>query len=440
MPQVPFPSPVPPPGGPTIPMDADVTMLASQLQARASPDYINAAQEVFTAWAGFGRPLQHGDQLQVGFTRYFAHQREPGVFLIAAPDYRGDAFSEQTDDLSEALWIHSAQSELADRTGTPLQHTQLDHWIDISPAARATLGGPGTFILSRTRPSHSLPSGATHSGWTITVSGETHGGSAVEGITGAEVARLAPALVTALALPMDVIVAVEDGSFRWVNEITRPDPRTGAGPSSRTRLTWEPLAPATVSYTAHGIEFFTEVDPEYRAEALQILQVVNQRAAEDFVDNYALNFGMTFLVFRTEGEGRMRVKTTDVSKPGTAHSTPDLTAAATLRRSQLEANALLGKPTWADVANCQVTMRVHPGALDGPQITMRRQPPDGNDSGWVFGNGSGEPQVLRAHEVRFRAPAVATYFPLPPGNDVTVSGGRLERVVDGAGTVIWPRP
>lgn len=430
MSNAPFPGPVPAPGGPTIPMDADLPALAAQLQVRASPNFIEAIPEVFGAWLQLGRQLRHGDQLQVGFTRYLAHQRQPGVFLVTAPDYRGDAFSQQTDDLSEALWIHDAQNELADRTGTPLLPTQLDHWLDISPAARAALGGSGSFVLSRMRPPYPLSSGATHSGWTITRGDEPNGGTAVEGITGAELARLAPVLVTALALPENAMVHVEGDTFRWVKEV---------GPSPHTLLSWEPPPPEAVSLNAHGIEFFTEVDPEYRAEALEILKVVNQRTADVFVDNYALNFGMTFLVFRTEGEGRMRVKTTDVSRPGTAHSTPDLTRAAQLRRAQLEANRMLGKPAWTDVNNCQVTMRVHPGGLDGPRITMRREPPVGNDSGWIFGHGPVDPELLHAHEVRFRAPAVATYFPLPPGSEVTVTDGRLERVLDGDGTVLWPR-
>lgn len=440
MSDAPFPPPPPQPGGPTTDMDADFPNLGFRLRFRASWEFFDAAQQVMGAWTQLGRPPQPGGNIAVGFNVFFAHQTEPGTFTITAPSYRADALTEQTDDLSEALWIHTTQLQLAELTRTAPLASRLDHLLDISAGARAALSdAAASFSLLRRQAPHTRPTGATHTGWSITLVNEP--ASAVEQISGAELAHHAPTLVAPLALPQSCAVLVEAGRVRSVTQVQPPAPGSGGEPPVRTLFTWDPPAPAreTVSLTAHGIEFFTEVDPEYKAEALQILGVVNQRSAETWVDNYAINFGFIFLVFRTAGEGRMRVKTTDVSVPGDATTTPDLTWAAALRRRQLAMREQLGRPAWTDLSGPRTTFRVHPGALDGPQVVMRREQPTGTESGWVIGTGPGQPDPMPAHEVHFRLPQTATYFPLPPGFEVTLRNGQLERVVDGAGAVVWPR-
>lgn len=427
-----FPPPRPPDDARPIDLDANLRELGLRLRTRVAWEYLDAAQEALAIWGDPAAPPRDGEAVAYGFTVFFTREAEPGTFLITAPDFRGDALNERTDDLTESLWIHRAQTELAERTGLPLVPARIDQVIDISDHALGRLPVPGSrFTLLRRSEPAQAPSGTWHSGWVLLATGEPTT-TPTATIRLADAVRAVPTLATVLALPPGSVITVDGETVRSVGRLADPDD----GRPAQTLLSWGPGPREEVTLSAHGIEFVTEVDPGYRAEALEILGVVNQRTAAEFVDNLSINYGFVFLVFRTEGERRMRMKTLDVSVPGADATTPDLTWAAALRRRQLQLWRALDKPTWTDLNGCMVTMRVHPGALDLPRITLRREQPNGEDTGWVIGTGAGEPEPMAAHAVRFQAPELAACFQLPPGFEVTWLNGRPERVVDPTGAVL----
>lgn len=229
----PFPPPLP--REPPTELFAEFLEIGARLIGHAHWDFVDQLQDLFSAFPRSAAAPRDGAALGLGINEFRLRQDAPDMFTITAPHYRGDALRERTENLSEALWIHAHQVELARLTETALVASRLDHLIDLTPAARVALGTSQRLAMWRETPGRSASERATHTGWHIDLVEAGDAAPAAQ-ITGAELARLAPAMVTALALPAQHLVLVDGAEFRGVWAVgPQPDLaaatiRTGSAP------------------------------------------------------------------------------------------------------------------------------------------------------------------------------------------------------------------
>ncbi|UNL83208.1 immunity protein Imm33 domain-containing protein [Priestia koreensis] len=148
----------------------------------------------------------HGFSIQVGWTVYYLHEREPGIFILTAPDYTKNPFEDITEDLTLSLWVQLEQTHF-------LKGINVDG-LSIKFSDKIILS-KGVLDLEKIYLQRIGDVEKGDSGWYIG-SVEDTDATSLYALHAYELLKIRPAILQVLALPNEFIVVFEGSEIKAV--------------------------------------------------------------------------------------------------------------------------------------------------------------------------------------------------------------------------------
>lgn len=150
--------------------------------------------------------LIHGFSLQVGWSVYYLHEREPGNFILTTPDYTRNPFEDITEDLTLALWVQLEQSHFLRKINVEGLSIKFSDKIILSK---------GVLELEKIYLQRNGGVEKGDSGWYIGPV-EDNNTSELYALYAYQLLKVRPEIIQVLALPNDFMVVFEGDKIKAV--------------------------------------------------------------------------------------------------------------------------------------------------------------------------------------------------------------------------------
>lgn len=227
-----------------------------------------------------------------------------------------------------------------------------------------------------------------------------------------------------------------DASAWWVDErvlsgtperLALAEQESGVAESGNGPQPSSPSEIRTFDATARGTRIFVTAPSDLERWARHLVKNWSEQPAERLVHGSSLWLGFWWTFIQAVGDG-FRIAFTDMESADPSASTWDATAALDLYGKQFALTQSVGAEfTPSTKQTSTVSVR---GSLDADELTLRRESPEGADSGWrIVGGGPGVTE-LTGRELFQQRPDLVAVLSLPVGYEV-----RFTR--DGGAESIW---
>lgn len=436
------PTPFPLPHPTSAPVVLPIRAGNVEFTLRVAPELTGATRDLVDRLLQLAQVgmVENGRTTMVGFSVYWLVQTGPQQFSVQTFDYRQtDSFeTARTDDLTTALWIEAAQSDVVRRSGVGEGPSEVTLNVKVQRAAMDVLrsGAADSLVLTRvTAPTAEqvAASEADDSGWVLSTTEEPkRRGRRTDDMVSGRLVSLAPSIIPFLALPAGTAAEFNGRTFRAAWQQTTPirvfldgsgagagmqqDPSAAGAPVADPPAAGAPVpapepepdrgappgqsVPAaapelvTVEHQVGELTLTTKAPADLEEQARSVVSHFARRDPAQLRDGFALGLGFNVFSLQQTGPSTYAVMAPNYLDPQQFHRERDDDLTIALR-----------------IADGQSAVLENAGLRPGKVTSMNDEITIQKAAWDAFGDGRPEPMALER-------------IPLPEGQDFSADGRR----------------